>query len=368
MLLFALVIATSAVLWVGTFAMFREYLRVRRVRQASGPATVGVVLWDDAETPVSEALIRAISVLDLAPADRVVLGTLRAQTPASSSTGPRDQALRIHRASAEQGVPATATAAQAASSLPDGVEVVVLVDPCARPACREVRPIVDAVAAHPNVLAASACPTASAGFPGLLGSFMGRITADLTPVLFAWFGPRGLPPAVVAIRSDAIRTAVRDPLFAFHPSLAAAVLWSLPRSRVVLLPGPVGTAPSGGPGSLRRLVAMHLSVLARASRLRSLLVAGGLAALPISLAFAAVAGGWGWLAFAMNLAARAVTSATWTRSVLGTGPAVAAVVTSPVRDLVALGVCAAAVMRATIRSGGRSFRVRGGGVLVPVES
>ncbi len=345
--------------------------RASRPDRASSP--VAVVLAGSPEHPLAPALVRSAAVSEVG--DPTVLCAAHPLRDTASESALREAAglldpslIRVRAADPPPRVfPAAWLQAQAAEAVPDDARVVVFLDPCARPAARAIAPIAAAIAGCDTLDAAGACPVAAPGIPG--GAFFGRVAADLAPLLLAWYGPPGLLPVCVAQRRGVLPSALRDPLSLNRPGLATSFLMTLPRGRAVLLPLSVGALSAVGPGSLRRVLSGHLAVLARTAPARTLLLAMGLAALPLSLLGAALGGSRASLvAVTVATAARAALAGTWARSVQGNGPALVALLLAPLRDLAALGVLAGAMARRTVRSGGRLFRLRRGGILVPTGS
>ncbi len=349
---------------------FARGRRARRLDHVSSP--VAVVVTGDPEHPPASALVRSVAVSEAgSPTFLCAAHPLKDPRSASAlreASSLMDPARVLVRAAdpPPRVFPEAWLHALAAEAVPDDARVVVFLDPCARPAAREIAPVAAAVAGSEVLDAAGACPVAAPGTSGPLGSSLARLIADLAPLLVAWYGPAGLLPPCVALRRDALASALRDPLSVNRPGIAMAVLMSTPRHRAVLLPLSVGTLASGGSRSLRDALSGHLSVLARVSSGRTLLLGLGVAAFPVSLLTAAWSGSTASLAaLALAALARALLAATWTRSVQGGGPALAALLLAPLRDLAGLGILAGALARRVVRSGGRLFQVRRGGILVP---
>lgn len=367
------VVVLALVALAGSCLALVGYARGRRASRPDRVASpVAVVVTGDLEHPLAPALVRSVAVSE-AGSPTLLCAAHPVQNPLSGSALREASSLmdpsRVLVRAADpppRVFHAAWLQALAAEAVPDDVRVVVFLDPCARPAAREIAPVAAAVAGCEALDAAGACPVAAPGTSGPLGTFMARLTADLAPLLLAWYGPPGLHPACVALRRDALSSALRDPVSLNRPGPATAVLMSAPRNRAVLLPRSVGTLASGGSRSLRDALSGHLSVLARVSPGRTLLLGLGVASTPLSLLAAALSGSAASLAaLALAGVARALLAATWTRSVLGSGPAFAALLLAPLRDLAGVGILAGALAHRTFRSGGRLFQVRRGGILVP---
>ncbi|NOZ00756.1 MAG: hypothetical protein GXP54_02565, partial [Deltaproteobacteria bacterium] len=112
--------------------------------------------------------------------------------------------------------------------------------------------------------------------------------------------------------------------------------------------------------------------LSRFAPWRMPLLAAWLMALPVSLlavimtgpgpgASLAAASLWASIAFRGGIAV------TWSRRVLGPGPALAGFLTAPLRDILALALVCAASVGGYVRRDGRRFRMRKGGVLTPAD-
>lgn len=347
--------------------------RASRADRASSP--VAVVIAGDLDHPLTPPLVRSAAVSEVGPATLVSLAHGAEDTASRSASreafGVMDPARVVTRAAdpPPRVFPAAWLQALATGAVLDATHVVVFVDPRARPAAHEIGPVAAAVAGGESVDAAGACPVAAPGTSGPLGTFLARLGADLAPLLVAWYGPAGLPPACVALRRDLVAAASQDPLSANRLGLAFSTLMSVSPDRAVLLPRSVGTLASGGARSFGQVLSRHLSVLARMAPGRTLLLGLGLAATPVSVLAVLLSGSATSLgALVLALVARALLAATWTRSVQGTGPAVGAFLSSPLRDAASLGTLLGALARRTVRSGGRLFRIRRGGILVPAGS
>lgn len=346
--------------------------RAARAGRASCP--VAVVVAGDPEGTLSPALLRSVAVSDVG--NPTLLAVAHPRGDAASGAALREIGVlldpsRVRVTAADPPPRAFSMAwhqARAADAVLDDARVVVAMDSCARPASREPAPIAGAVAARDALDAAGACPVAAPGTAGPLGVLVGRLAADLAPLLVGWYGPPGLIPVCVALRREALFPVLRDPMTLNRPGLATSVLMATPRSRAVLLPLPVGTLASGRPRSLRDVLLRHLAVLARLSPVRTSLIGMGVAALPMSLLATAWSGtSVALAALALAAVARLVFAATWTRSVQGSGPAIASLLLAPLRDLAFLAILIQAVFRRTWRSGGRLFRLRRGAILVPAD-
>ncbi len=370
------VLLLALVALAGSGRAVMAYMRGRcagRADRASSP--VAMVIAGDPDHPLTPVLVRSAIVSEAGPAPLVSLAhgaedaaSRLASREASSVTDP----TRVVAQAADpppRVFPAAWLQALAAGAVPDGTRVVVFVDPRARPAAHEIGPVAAAVAGGKSVDAAGACPVAAPRTSGPLGTFLARLGADLAPLLVAWYGPAGLPPACVALRRDLVAAASRDPLSVNRLGLAFSALMSVSPGRAVLLPRSVGTLASGDARSFAHVLSRHLSVLARISPGRTLLLGLGLAATPVSVLVALLSGSTASLgALILTLVARAFLATTWTHSVQGTGPAVGAFLSSPLRDAASLGTLLGALVRRTVRSGGRLFRIRRGGILVPAGS
>lgn len=358
---------------VGACLALVEYARARRLKRSGGvSAPVAVVLAGTEEHPLSSVLVRSVAVSGVG--DPTILCAAHPLRDQASENALREafgfmasSCVHVRVGDPPSRVfPETWLETQAAHLVPDGVDVVVAVDASARPAAREVPPIAATVAGCRCMDAAGALPVAAPGSGGLLGSFWGRVVADLAPILHAWHGPVGLIPVCVAIHREAMSSALQDPLTLNRPGIAASTLLSIPRSRAVLLPLSVGILASGRGRTLSAVLARHLVVLARLAPARTLLLSIGIAALPMSLLAMVFSGTLlSMTAFTLAMAARVLLVATWTRAVQRSASALASCLLAPVRDLVILWLLVKAAVRTTVVSEGRLFRVRQGGILVP---
>lgn len=374
MVLDSLAVGLAAVLMVLVVLALVEYARGRwalRSGRSCGP--VAQILAADPDHPLSAALVRSVAVSEVG--GRTILAVAHASEDAASRAALVEtrkliepSLWRVRTAEPPPRVfPPTWYQVLAAETIPDETRVVVVWDPCARPATTESAPIVAAVLANDALDAAAACPVAAPGSSGPLGTLLARLIADLAPLLFAAFGPPGLLPVSLAVRRRTLEPILRDPIALNRPGIAFSVLMAMPRSRAVLLPLSVGTLAHGPSRSLLNALFDYLPALTRLSFIRMALVAAGTMALPVSLWIAVRSGTpFSFVALMACLMVRGLFALTWTRTTQGWGPAVSSFLLSPLRDLVAFVILVRAAARGTLRSGGRLFRIRGGGILVPV--
>jgi hypothetical protein len=363
-LLLAIVAASSLV----AFARGRRLLAARVAAAARATAVV-------AGRSVPASLVRALAVLPVEPPLGIRLACVRGEegTDAAAADARREvPGADVH---VETGVAparhvgATWLAAHAvpAEEAVEGEGVVVLLDPRARPASRQLATVVlAATAADP--LAVAACPTASRGAASPRSARNARALGDLAPVLFATAGSPALPPALVVAAGATMRAAAGDPLAMNRPSLAAAVACS--GRGGALLPVPVGLQDEGPfASSLLRAYLLHLS---RVRPWRTLAALASLLAVPLAVAARVVAGQGAApvanAALVVAVLSRAALALTWSRAVHGPGPAVLGLVLSPVRDLVLAFLAARAVARSRIVVDGVLFRACKGGTLAPVAA
>ncbi len=369
--LVVLVLATVAL--AGACLAVDAYLRgARAVRERELRPQFAVVLAASLDHPLSSTLVRSVAVSGGFGPMAVCAAYPSLDTASESALREASGLIAPSRVHKVVGDPPARVfsdawfAAKAVEALPDDVEVAIWLDPCARPAAHEVAPVAAAIASNDHLHAAAAIPVASPSGSG--SAPFGRLVADLAPLLAAWYGPAGILPVCVATRRENLMRALQDPVSLNRLGPTSSLLMGLRRDQALLVPLPVGT---GGRGSLSRVLFRHLAVLARAFLGRTLLFAMGLAALPLCLLALMVQGGPLCLAaLAVAGAARATLAGTWVRAVRGAGPAVAGFLIAPLWDLSALAVVVWSMARRTVRSGGRLFRVRPGGILVPagVES
>lgn len=260
-------------------------------------------------------------------------------------------------------VAATAMAVQGLADT--GTGAVAVIDEAARPASRDPGTVLAALAVPGTLGPVATCPGPSTGMePG--EALAARALCDHAPLLFAIHGPAGLWPLLAAAPREAWDRASMAPLAGNLPTPIALLATVSERRVARLVPLATGMAP----GSVRRFRRRHLQWLAHHSRGRTLLTALCLAATPSALLAVAFAPAGpprsaAWATLALAAAARGIFSGTWTRTVLGPGPAFQAWLLSPWRDLRTLASLLLAAVSRDVRFGDAHYRVTPGGTLAP---
>jgi hypothetical protein len=246
----------------------------------------------------------------------------------------------------------------------ESADVAVFVDARSRPASRDPARLAASLGTGNDLVIP--CPSPVPG--GSIGDRMaGRALGDLVPLLRATIGPGGLPGGTAAVAMAALGPVFGDPMACNRATLGASVARHVPRGRSVLVPLPVGVLPA----RIRDMRAEILACSIRAEPVRVVWLLSALAALPFSMG-ALLFGPGPWLgvstvSFLVALAARAILAGTWSRDLHGGGPALHGLFAAPLRDARAVGSLLAAIGGATRRIDGVSFRMRKGGILIPVD-
>lgn len=358
---------------LATVAFFRG---CRLLKQGNDPTPFTVVVAADSEQGVPPELIRSTAVaLHDAPM-AIRLAHLPQDHSTEAALDNETRQVPDRDAETVSGTPPSrhfpdtwlASAAVTASSPTQWV----FMDPCTRPSSHDLSPLSTALW-DPAVALAAACPGPAVGHSGRPGRFMGRIAADLSPLLFGVFGGPGLSPAITTARPETVADALADPLTLNRPSLSSALSTSATRRSACLLPLPAACSTTGGGRTLADLVREHLLYLSRLAPVRYGLLAAWLVALPFAL-FTWILSESGTRECLVALASlvaclfsRTVLSSTWSLAMQGRGAAIAGFLLAPFRDILALVMVVRAGLAGNVRRGTRRFRMRRGGILSPVD-
>lgn len=355
----------GAVSFLGCCLAIREFLRGKKVEKSAVPIDRAVIIAaGEPERPLHRAALQCLALA--APQSQLTYSI--AGTPDDTST--QEALSKIeHLTSLVQGVfvppqrhyPLAWLQVKAFENYA-GADLYFLVDACARPSTTEAARLMTTIC---GAQAVGPCPVAGLGSTTKLQRLLGRLLAGLVPLMFAWLGPCGLLPTCLLLRRDAIRSAAQDPLSKNSLSLAHAALKRLKRASVLLLPRPLSTSCSTREYSLLHATRDHLAVLTKLHPIKTFLFAIGAGSVPLTLALYLVAPATLSLCvLVLVLVCRAMYAITWTATVQGKGYAITSFLFSPIGDLLAMAYIIGAMATKTLRSCGRLFHIRRGGVLV----
>jgi len=377
MVLAAIAAVLAAVSLACTVLATWEFVRGWRVlgrRRAMSPVTV--VIAADSIHGLPRGLVRATAVALHDSGGSLVLALLPddASTEAlieeeiRSVTGLAASAVSAH--SPSRHFPDTWLAAQAFDGCKDD-GTLIMVNPCARPALREMSPVFASLGREGPDMAA-ACPCPAPGEPMSVRGLLGRLASDLGPILFSVFGPPGMLPAMAAARPRTVKAGLDDPLAMNRPGLATATSISLDRKASVLLPTPAGCSTASEGRSLTGLFCEHTLFLSRLAPARIPILGAWVLACPVAIAACILAGSGAGLSLAAAslagaLASKTILAFTWSRAVQGWGSATAGLLITPFRDLAALFLVIKATLGSTVKRDRHSFSMRRGGVLTRDE-
>lgn len=372
MLIAPLVMALAVLSLLVSALALRAFLRGRRtLNLAEAPSSFTVLVASDSARGVAPELIRSTAVAQHEAAVSIRLVHLPQDTDTARILDEETRSMpgldirALSGSPPPRHFPDTWLAALAVGD--ERPPQWILMDPCVRPSSRDLSPLSRALEGNQGGLVA-ACPCPVPGTSTGGSRLLGRLVADIYPVLHGLFGSPGLPGALVATRPDTADAAMADPLALNRPGLSTAAAVSAPRGTSLLLPLAVGCSTAAGTRSLSDLFREQTLFLCRYAPLRYALAGAWLAALPATLCLGLLADHvTAPIALAVCVFSRLTLAATWSRAVLGNGIAALGFLLSPVRDLLGLGLLLRSCFGPAVRRDHQRFRMRRGGVLTPVE-